>query len=57
MLANRLISRCAETLVTIDFSDCEDWRRKVKSRRVKLIEDELDRRIASHQHLEDDEQN
>lgn len=56
MLANRLISRCAETLVTIDFSDCEDWRREVKSKRVKLIEDELDRRIASHQHLNTDDE-
>ncbi len=26
MLGNRLLSRCAETLVTIDFSDYDDWR-------------------------------
>ena len=50
MLGNRLLSRCAETLVTIDFSDCDDWRRKVKSKRVKIVEDELERRIIRHKH-------
>jgi len=52
MLGSRLLSRCAETLVTIDFSDCDDWRQKVKSKRVKLVEDELERRMARHQHRE-----
>jgi hypothetical protein len=32
MLGSRLISRCAETLVTVDFSDGNDWWQKVKSR-------------------------
>jgi hypothetical protein len=47
MLGMRLLSRCAETLLTIDFSDCEDWRRKVKSRKIQMVEDELDRRLVS----------
>ena len=50
MLGNRLLSRCAETLVTIDFSDCDDWRRKVKSKRVKIVEDELAKRVLRHEH-------
>ncbi len=50
MLGNRLLSRCAEMLVTIDFSDCEDWRQKVKARRVALVEQELDRRLPNHPH-------
>jgi len=54
MLGNRLLSRCAETLVSINFSDCDDWRQLVKGRRIKLIEDELDKRIQSHQHLDPD---
>lgn len=53
MLGNRLLSRCAETLVTIDFSDCDDWRQKVKSRRVKIVEDELKRRMQAHLHRKD----
>ncbi len=52
MLGRRLLSRCAETLVTIDFSECDDWRQKVKSKRVKIVEDELERRIQRHQHSE-----
>jgi hypothetical protein len=49
MLGGRLMSRCAEMLVTIDFSDCEDWRQTVKSRKIKMIDDELTRRAADHQ--------
>jgi len=51
MLGNRLLSRCAEMLVTIDFSDCDDWRQKVKARRVSLVETELDARVHSHPHF------
>lgn len=50
MLGNRLMSRCAETLVTIDFSDCDDWRQTVKSRKIKMIEDELKRLTSTHKH-------
>lgn len=46
MLGRRLLSRCAETLLTIDFSNCQDWRQTVKARRIGLVEDELARRIA-----------
>jgi hypothetical protein len=53
MLGSRLISRCAETLVTVDFSDCDDWRQKVKSRRIKMVESELARRALTHRHRED----
>jgi hypothetical protein len=49
-LGNRLLSRCAEMLVTVDFSDCDDWRLKVKARRVTLVEKELDARIHRHPH-------
>jgi len=50
MLGNRLMSRCAETLVTIDFSDCDDWGKKVKSHKIRMIEDELDSRSLAHKH-------
>jgi hypothetical protein len=50
MLGNRLMSRCAETLVTIDFSDCDDWRQKVKSHKIRMVEDELERRSQNHKH-------
>jgi DNA replication protein DnaC len=50
MLGNRLMSRCAETLITIDFSDCDDWRKKVKSQKIRMIEDELYRRSLVHEH-------
>ena len=53
MLGSRLLSRCAETLVTIDFSDCDDWRQTVKSRRVRLVEKEVERLMAMHRHRED----
>jgi hypothetical protein len=53
MLGSRLMSRCAEMLVTIDFSDCEDWRQTVKSRKIAIIEDELSRRVAAHKHRPD----
>jgi DNA replication protein DnaC len=53
MLGNRLTSRCAETLVTIDFSDCDDWRKKVKSHKIRMVEDELDRRSLVHNHRTD----
>lgn len=46
MLGRRLLSRCAETLLTIDFSECQDWRRTVKARRIGLVEAELERRIT-----------
>jgi hypothetical protein len=52
MLGNRLMSRSAEKLVTIDFSDCNDWRQTVKSRRVKMIETELESLVANHKHRE-----
>lgn len=48
MLGARLLSRCAETLVTVDFTGCDDWRQKVKSRRVSLVEAALQPRIANH---------
>lgn len=44
-LGNRLLSRCSETLLTIDFSDCDDWRKKVKSRKIKMVEQELERQM------------
>ncbi|MFT7687475.1 MAG: DNA replication protein DnaC [Candidatus Azotimanducaceae bacterium] len=50
MLGNRLMSRCAETLVTIDFSDCDDWRKKVKSHKIRMIEDALEIRSLEHKH-------
>jgi hypothetical protein len=31
----------------------DDWRQKVKSRRVKIVEDELKRRMQAHLHLND----
>ncbi len=55
MLGSRLLSRCAETLVTVDFSGCDDWRQTVKARRVRIVEDELNRRISSHRHIVDDD--
>jgi hypothetical protein len=50
MLGKRLISRCAEMLMLIDFSDCKDWRQTVKSRKIKLVEKALAHRVASHKH-------
>jgi DNA replication protein DnaC len=47
MLGKRLTSRCAETLLTFDFSGCRDWRTHMKSRRIKNIERELETRISS----------
>jgi|TARA_B100000315_G_scaffold230605_1_gene241189 hypothetical protein len=47
MLGQRLTSRCAETLVTFDFKDCDDWRTKIKSQRIRLIESAIDSRVAS----------
>ena len=47
MLGQRLTSRCAETLVTFDFTGCDDWRTKIKSQRIRLIESEVDARVAS----------
>lgn len=49
MLGNRLLSRCAETLVTFDFTGCTDWRRQMKARRIGLIEDELMARASGRQ--------
>lgn len=48
MLGSRLLSRTAEMLLTIDFSACEDWRQKVKARRVRLVENKLAERVAAH---------
>lgn len=50
MLGNRLVSRCAEMLVTIDFSDCEDWRQTVKAKKIKLIDEELSKLVENHKH-------
>ena len=47
MLGKRLTSRCAETLLTFDFSDCQDWRTHMKSRRISNIEQELQKRIEN----------
>ena len=47
MLGKRLTSRCAETLLTFDFSDCQDWRTHMKSRRINIIEQELQRRVEN----------
>jgi DNA replication protein DnaC len=52
ILGNRLMSRCAETLVNVDFSDCDDWRQKVKSHKIRMVEDELERRLITHQHID-----
>lgn len=49
MLGNRLLSRASEMLMMIDFSACEDWRRNVKSRRIKIVEAELARRVAARE--------
>ena len=54
MLGRRLLSRCAETLLTIDFSDCQDWRQTVKARRSGLVDRELERRIANRANAADD---
>ncbi|HKI74387.1 MAG TPA: hypothetical protein VJ998_07085 [Pseudomonadales bacterium] len=54
MLGSRLLSRCAETLLTIDFTGCDDWRQTVKARRIKLVEEEVERRMEGHLHLRDD---
>lgn len=53
MLGTRLLSRCSEMLVTIDFSACEDWRKTVKARRIKLVEAEIARRASAHQHRDE----
>lgn len=42
----RLTSRTAEMFVEIDFADALDWRKKVKARRVALINSTLDARVA-----------
>ena len=54
LTSNRLLSRISEMLVSIDFSECDDWRQLVKARRVKLVENELEKRIQLHTHLEPD---
>ncbi|MFN8390860.1 MAG: hypothetical protein U0136_11265 [Bdellovibrionota bacterium] len=46
-IAKRLLSRCGEMMLTIDFAKARDWRAKVNSRRVKIVEEELKRRVAA----------
>jgi hypothetical protein len=45
-LAQRILSRCSETFVHLNFEGCEDWRIKVKARRIKLIERAIDERLT-----------
>jgi|TARA_B100000315_G_scaffold260853_1_gene326369 hypothetical protein len=47
MLGHRLASRCAETLVEFDFGNCDDWRIKVKSQRIKHIKSAIGVRVRS----------
>jgi len=56
MLGNSLMSRCTETLMMIDFSDRDDWRQTMLSRRITLATEELDHRMTAHQHREDTDQ-
>ena len=44
-IAERLLSRCRESFVMIDFKDCIDWRQTIKARRIKLVEAEIARRL------------
>jgi hypothetical protein len=45
-LAQRILSRCSETFVHLNFEGCEDWRIKVKARRIRLIERAIEERLA-----------
>lgn len=36
-ISDRLGSRCAECFYTIDFSDCDDWRKIMKSKQIQMI--------------------
>jgi DNA replication protein DnaC len=43
---NHIQSRVSESLVHIDFSGCKDWRKEVKHRRIRFVEEEICRRVA-----------
>jgi DNA polymerase III delta prime subunit len=46
-IADRLKSRCSEMFYEVSFQGCDDWRTKVKRRRIDLAREHLERRIAS----------
>jgi hypothetical protein len=50
-LAQRILSRCSETFVHLSFEGCEDWRIKVKARRIRLIEKAIEVRLAGKEGL------
>jgi hypothetical protein len=45
-VAKRLVSRLGESFMQFDFVDCQDWRLKVKARRLELIGRRIDERLA-----------
>ncbi|MDD5055296.1 MAG: hypothetical protein PHZ00_03430 [Candidatus Peribacteraceae bacterium] len=45
-VSKRILSRAKESFAVFDFSECVDWRDAVKHRRIKLIQDEIARRVA-----------
>lgn len=45
-LASRLQSRCSEMFYEVDFKGCDDWRTKVKRRRITLAKEHLDEQIG-----------
>lgn len=46
-IGKRILSRSKENFIIIDFQECTDWRETVKNRRIRLIDAEIDRRIAA----------
>ena len=45
-IAQRLLSRCSESFIQFDFSECADWRMQVKSRRIRLVEKSVRDRLG-----------
>jgi hypothetical protein len=45
-IGKRILSRSHESFAMFDFSQCIDWREKVKQRKITLIEQEIERRLA-----------
>ncbi|MDO8468778.1 MAG: hypothetical protein Q7S29_03410 [Candidatus Peribacter sp.] len=43
----RILSRSKESFAVLEFNECEDWRDRVKQRRIGLIREEIHSRVAA----------
>ncbi|MDO8648890.1 MAG: hypothetical protein Q7R81_03840 [Candidatus Peregrinibacteria bacterium] len=46
-VGKRILSRSKESFAVFDFTGCVDWREEVKQRKIRLIREEIKRRIAA----------